>query len=152
MLTAQTEFYAECLPELKECYPLHWEELALDKDRVPLDPDYALYDALNDSGSLMLVTLRQAGSLVGYFIGFVKTGLHYASCLTLTMDIYWTHPAIRGGTAALRLFRCVLAEAKRRGASRVFFGSKLHQDSGRLFKALGFKPVETWYSKMLGDA
>lgn len=152
MITAQVENYQDCIAELKELYPAHWEELALDKDMVPLNPDYDLYDQLAAQGALLLVTLRKSGELVGYFIGFMKPALHYRDCFTLTMDIYRTTDKIRGGTAGLRLFRAVEKEAKRRGIDRIFYGSKLHKDSGRLFKALGFRPVEMFWSKYIGDS
>jgi L-amino acid N-acyltransferase YncA len=151
MLTAQVEPYADCINELRALYPSHWEELALNKDKVPLDPMYEIYDAKDAEGQVMVVTLRRAGELVGYFVGFVGPGLHYRTCLTLTMDMFWTHPSIRGGTAGLRLFRTVLKEARRRGVQRVFAGSKLHKDASRLFKAMKFEPVETFYSMWIGD-
>lgn len=151
MITAQVEPYQECLHELMECYPAHWAELALNKDKVPLDPQYDVYDARDDAGQLLLVTLRDAGRLVGYFIGFIAPGLHYRTCLTLTMDIFWTHPDIRGGFAGVKLFRTVEKEAKRRGVHRMFYGSKLHKDASRLFEFLKMEPVETYYSKWIGD-
>jgi L-amino acid N-acyltransferase YncA len=151
MITAQVEPYQSCLPELNAIYPAHWEELALNKDKVPLNPMQEVYDALDAAGELMLVTLRQSGELVGYFLGFVKPSLHYRDCLTLTMDIYYTVASVRGGTAGLRLFRAVEREAKRRGVQRMFLGSKLHKDSSRLFTALGFEPVETYHSKWIGN-
>lgn len=151
MLTAQVETLAQCLPELKVMFPAHWEELALNKDRVPLDPQYDVYEAREARGEVLCVTLRDRGDIRGYFVGFIAPGLHYRSCLTLTMDIYWTHPDIRGGTAAIRLFRTVEQEAKRRGVKRVFYGSKNHKDSSRLFAALRCEPVETYHSKWIGD-
>lgn len=150
MITAQVEPYQVCLPELKAIYPRHWEELALNKEKVPLNPMWEVYDELDSAGALMLVTLRQLGVLVGYFIGFIKPGLHYRDCLTLTMDIYYTVASVRGGTAGLRLFRSVEREAKRRGVHRIFYGSKNHKDSSRMFSALGFEPVETYHSKWIG--
>lgn len=151
MITAQVEPYQDCLHELIECYPAHWAELALNKDKVPLDPQYDVYDARDAAGQLLLVTLRDAGRLVGYFIGFIAPGLHYRTCLTLTMDIFWTHPDIRGGFAGVKLFRTVEKEAKRRGVHRMFYGSKLHKDASRLFEFLKMEPVETYYSKWIGD-
>ena len=151
MITAQVEPYQECLHELMECYPAHWAELALNKDKVPLDPQYDVYDARDNAGQLLLVTLRDAGRLVGYFIGFIAPGLHYRTCLTLTMDIFWTHPDVRGGFAGVKLFRAVEKEAKRRGVHRMFYGSKLHKDASRLFEFLKMEPVETYYSKWIGD-
>lgn len=150
MITAQVESWPSFIEEAKPLLPLHWEELALNKDKVPLDPIWSIYDAKNAAGEIMVVTLRQKGRLVGYFIGFVNPSLHYQTCLTLTMDIYWTHPDVRGGTAGLRLMRAVEQEAKRRGVQRIFHGSKNHKDSSRLFKAMGYEPVETYHSKWIG--
>jgi GNAT superfamily N-acetyltransferase len=151
MITAQVEPYSKCLPELMECYDLHWEELALNKDKVPLDPQYDLYEARDNAGQLLLVTLRETGRLVGYFIGFIAPGFHYKTCLTLTMDIFWTHPDVRGGFSGVKLFRLVEKEAKRRGVHRMFYGSKMHKDASRLFEFLKMEPVEIYYSKWIGD-
>ena len=151
MITAQVEPYQKCLPELMACYDLHWEELALNKDKVPLDPQYDVYEARDNAGQVMVVTLREAGRLVGYFIGFVAPGLHYKTCLTLTMDIFWTHPDIRNGFGGVKLFRCVEKEAKRRGVHRMFYGSKMHKDASRLFAFLKMDPVEMYYTKWIGD-
>lgn len=150
MLTAQVEPWHPFIEEAQPLLPLHWAELALNKDKVGLDPQWDIYDLRDQAGQILVVTLRKDGALVGYFIGFVAPGLHYKTCLTLTMDIYWTHPDIRGGTAGLRLFKAVEREAKRRGVHRIFYGSKNHKDSSRLFTALGFEPVETYHSKWIG--
>lgn len=149
--STQVEPFMAGVDELKPLLPGHWEELALNQDKTPLDPQWEAYAQREAAGQILYVTLRQAGVLKGYFIGFAAPGLHYRQCLTLTMDIYYTTPDVRGGTAGLRLMRAVMKEAKRRGVQRVFFGSKLHKDSGRLFEALGMKPVETYYSSWIGD-
>lgn len=153
MLTAQVESLTERLDELKGLFPKHWEELALNRDKVPLDPIYEEYLARDGRGGVILVTLRQDGALIGYFVGFVAPGLHYRTCLTLTMDIFYLSPDHRNGSprAALMLFREVEREAKRRGVQRMFMGVKLHRDAGRLFERLEYQPVETYYSKWIGE-
>jgi GNAT superfamily N-acetyltransferase len=150
MITAQIETMREGLPELQTLLPGHYEELALNKESVPLDPQYDIYLAREDRGEVLYLTLRVDGRLAGYFIGFIAPGLHYRTCLTCTMDIFYIDPDHRGGVGALKLFRAVEKEAKRRGAQRWFCGTKLHKDAGRLFEALGFRPVETYYSKWIG--
>jgi GNAT superfamily N-acetyltransferase len=68
------------------------------------------------------------------------------------MDIYWVHPSVRGkGLPGVKLLRKVEAEAKRRGVQRLYFGSKLHKDSSRLFQFMKMDPVEVYYSKWIGD-
>lgn len=151
MITAQVEPWSEMKRDLLPLLPLHWAELALNQDKVPLDPQYDIYDAREAAGQTLVVTLRELGVLAGYFIGFVAPGLHYRTCLTLTMDIFWTHPDIRKGFAAVRMFREVEREAKRRGVQRIFYGSKAHKDASKLFEFLRMDPVEVYYSKWIGD-
>lgn len=150
MLTAQIEPFAPFLREVQTLLPQHWEELALNKDKVPLDPQYEVYLSRDAAGQVLTATLRDAGRLVGYFVGFIAPGLHYKTCLTLTMDIFWTHPDVRGGFGGVKLFRVVEKEAKRRGVQRMFYGSKLHKDASRLFEFLKMEPVETYYAKWIG--
>lgn len=153
MLTAQIEPLSEHLEELKPHFGGHWQDLALNKDKVPLDPQYDIYLKRAAAGEVLFCSLREDGKIAGYFVGFVAPGLHYKSCLTLTMDIFYVLPEVRERhkAAGLRLFRCVEKEAKRRGVQRIFYGSKLHKDVGRLFQALGLEPVEQYYTKWIGD-
>jgi GNAT superfamily N-acetyltransferase len=151
MMSFAVESLTENLNDLKEMFPAHWDELALNKDSVPLDPQYEVYLARDQRGEVMFVAGREAGRIIAYFVGFVAPGLHYKTCLTLTMDIFWVRPEYRGKSAGVRLFKTVEAEARRRGVHRMFMGSKLHKDSGWLFERLGYAPVETYYSKYLGE-
>ena len=151
MITAQVEPWSEFVKDAVELFPAHWEELALNKDKVPLSVQHDVYLAYEAAGQTLVVTLRQKGRLVGYFVGFVSPALHYSTCLTLQMDIFWTHPDIRGRMEGVKLFRAVEAEAKRRGVQRIFYGSKLHKDASRLFEYLKMQPVEVYYTKWIGD-
>lgn len=151
MLSAQIESFTERLGEFRPLFPLHWEELALNKDKVPLDPQYDIYIQREARGELLFVTLRELGTPVGYFIGFIAPGLHYRTCLTCTMDIFYVHPAKRGGRGGIKLFKFVEQELRHRGVDRWFVGSKCHADASWLFEILGFDRVEVYYSKWLGD-
>jgi L-amino acid N-acyltransferase YncA len=153
MLTAQVEPYADCLAELQAAYADHWTELALDRNRpaAVLDPCWDVYAQRDAAGQLLLVTLRERGEMVGYFLGFIAPGLHYRQCLTYQMDIYRVSPTVRGRFGGKRLVRAVIDECRRRGVDRMFVGEKLHAPSGRLFEAFGFEPVETYYSLWTGN-
>jgi len=152
MMTFAVESLTENLESLKPMFPLHWQELALNKDQVPLDPQYDIYLARDARGEVMFIAGREAGEIMAYFVGFVAPGLHYKTCLTLTMDIFWVKPEYRGKSAGIRLFKTVEVEARRRGVQRMFMGSKLHKDAGWLFEKLDYRPVETYYSKFLGES
>jgi GNAT superfamily N-acetyltransferase len=151
MITCHVESFEERLAELQVLLPLHYRELALNQDKVPLQPQYHVYIERERAGGLLFVTLRDGGELVGYFIGFIAPGLHYSTCLTCTMDIFYVHPARRSGSAGVRMFRFVESELRRRGVQRWFMGSKIHADASALFKRIGAAPVETYYSKWLGE-
>lgn len=151
MITAHVESLTERLPDLMPLLPLHYRELALNQDKVPLDPQYDLYLERDRLGQVILVTLREAGQMIGYFIGFVAPGLHYRTCLTCTMDIFYVHPDKRGGRGGLILFKAVEDELKRRGVQRWFVGSKCHMDASWLFERIGFERVEVYYSKWVGE-
>lgn len=154
MLTAQIETLSNGgLDEMKPLLPLHWEELALDKDKVPLAPMYDLYLKRESLGEVMYVTLRDNGKLIGYFVGFIAPGLHYQTCLTLTMDIIFVHPDFRGKRGGYILLKKVEEEAKRRGIKRWFMGFKTDhaEQMERLLQVMGMRKVEVYYSKYLGD-
>lgn len=151
MLTAQPEPFSPFLEEVKPLLDRHYCELALNQDKVPLSPQFDEYLRKDARGEVLTVTLRSAGELVGYFVGFVAPGLHYSTCLTLHLDIFWLAPEHRGQMGGLRLFKAVEKEAKRRGVQRMFVGSKVHKDASRLFEALGYTKCEVYYTAWLGD-
>lgn len=152
MLTVAFESFIEGLEELKILLPLHYEELALNKDKVPLDPQYEEYFRREHDGRLIYATLRESGELVGYFIGFVAPGLHYQTCLTCIMDIFYVNPKHRGKRGGLILYQELEKELKRRGVQRVYVGFKTHMpEAKRLYEVLGYKPCEETYSKWIGE-
>jgi len=139
------------IPELEPIIAEHYNELALNQDKVPLAPRWNIYDASEQANELLFVTCREHGKLVGYFIGFVTPGLHYSTCLTCNMDIFYISKEFRGGSLGIRLFSFVERELRTRGVQRFFVGSKTHADASALFKRLKFNKVETYYSKWIGD-
>lgn len=151
MLTCHIESFEQQLAELQVLLPEHYKELALNQSHVPLSPQYDIYIRRERAGELLFVTLRDAGALVGYFIGFIAPGLHYSTCLTCTMDIFYVRADKRTGSAGIRMFRFVETELRRRGVQRWFMGSKVKADASALFKRIGAEPVETYYSKWLGE-
>lgn len=151
MITFHVERFEERLSELQALLPMHYEELALNKDKVPLAPQYEVYIERERQGALLFVTAREAGELVGYLIAFIAPGLHYKTCLTCITDIFYVRQDKRGSRAGVRLMQFVESELKRRGVQRWFIGSKKHKDASSLFEYMGMDAVETTHSKWLGD-
>lgn len=151
MITSHVENFTSIMEEIKPLLSIHWDKLALNKDKVPLDPQYEIYGKREADGQSLCITLRDAGRLVGYWVGFIAPGLHYKTCLTHTLDIWNLLPGYEDGRCALILMRAVEREIKRRGVNRSFIGEKLHRPTGKLFEAFGYVPVETYYSKWISD-
>jgi GNAT superfamily N-acetyltransferase len=141
-----SEVYAELLPLLHE----HYSEISTHKDHgIPLEPQEAVYRAREADGSLMMVIGREAGEIAAYFVCFIAPGLHYASCLTCTPDIFFVRSDLRTRRTGIRIFKFVEAELRRRGVRRWAVGSKVQHDASALFRYLDFQPVETTYEKWL---
>ena len=150
-LSCQVETYRDVIDDIKPLLYRHWQEIALNQESVPLAPNWRRYEEMEKAGALSIVTVRCNGALVGYSVFFVMPGLHYTTILEARMDIFWLAQEHRGRMGGARLFRAHERELRRRGVKRVYVGSKLHKDSSRLFEALGYKPIEQWFSKMLGE-
>lgn len=149
LITAQIELLRERLDEVQALTPTHYDALSLHKGRFPLQPQLSIYFDREERGELMLTTLRKDGKMIGYWIAFNAPGLHYATCLTSQMDIWFVHPAHIVGKAPLILINAVERELRRRGVNLWFAGSKDSKPCGPLFERLGFQKVETFYSKWL---
>lgn len=153
MITAQVERFADAMPELRVIFPRHWEELALFRDRMPLDPQFDEYVRRNDAGSLLLVTVRVDGQVAAYYTAQSAPGFHYGTTLTAHMDMMYVVPERRNHGLGMPLFRCVEHELKRRGVQLWYSGYKSHAPNSldRLLPILGFQPADVYMAKWIGD-
>src|SRR5690348_8999717 len=110
MITTQVEPFSQIKDELQSLLAVHWQSIALNRDKVKLNPRYDKYYGAEAAGTLSIVTLRHSGKLVGYWVMFVDAELHYADCLASQMDIFFVHQDYRDGPAALILMRAVEKE------------------------------------------
>lgn len=151
MITAQVEPFSSVIEEIRPMLPGHHAELGLYQHLMPLDPQWSAYYEREAQGSLFIVTLRDAGEIIGYFWGFIAPGMHYKSTLTCTMDILYVRPDHRGKHAGNLLVTAVKAEAKRRGAKMLWMGSKNHKPIEWLYESNGLERAEAYFCAWLGD-
>jgi hypothetical protein len=151
MITYAVEPWSSVQAEMAPLWVKHYEEVALNRDKMPLDPDFANYDAMEQLGMLHIVVARKEGQIVGYHFTLVRPHLHYVSTLCGMTDIYWIAPENRTGRTPLRLFQFVESTLKARGVKKLFTGTKKSLDAGPLFEFMGWHPAETLYTKYIGD-
>lgn len=151
MVTYQVEDWFECWEEMSVLWDAHWQEVALDREKIRLAPDFASYERFAQDGSLHVVTAREDGKIIGYHISIVKPHLHYKDSLSAFTDVYFIHPDHRKGMVGVKLFKETEKSLKARGVQKMFTGTKLSLDMGRIFERLGWRETERLYTKYIGD-
>jgi GNAT superfamily N-acetyltransferase len=146
------ESFSDIRDEIMPLWQRHYDEIAEDQERVPLDPDWDKYDRLAVMGALQIVTARTVGQLVGYAFVVVDTHLHYRTTLFAVFDLYYVAPEHRGGRTALRLFQAVERHLASLGVVKAIANTKLAHDHGRLFQFMGWREAERLFVKSLGAA
>src|SRR6185312_5582126 len=151
MITAQIDSFEQCIPELVEIFPTHWNELALFKDQMPLAPQYDEYVRREREGRLFLATVRWNGKIVGYYTAQVSLGFHYGTTLTGTMDMLYVVPEVRDRGLIVPLMKCVERELRRRGVKVWHSGFKTSKPNGlpEIHKMFGFIPADSYSAKWL---
>lgn len=153
MIKFAVESCKACWPEIVSLLTPHYEELALNKDKVPLNPRWDIYEVLENNGKLLFISVRteDTNTLIGYSIGLIDYELHYKDCLGYQMDILYINPEYRDGNIGNKLMAFLEEALRERKVRRVVMRSKLHKDIGLLFKRHKFKEVEMCYSKWIGE-
>lgn len=136
--------------EMSHLWPDHWQEVAVNKEQIKLDPDLDTYAAFANAGMLHIVVARKEGEVIGYHFSIVRPHLHYRQSLSAFTDIYYIAPQYRTGRTPLRLFEYVEKTLKARGVQKMFTGTKLSLDAGPLFEHMGWTETERLFVKMIG--
>lgn len=151
MITYSVELMDECLEDMRHLWMVHWEEIALDKDKIALEPDIDTFRHLEAAGALHVVVARdEVQQVVGYHVSVVRPHLHYRSSLTAYVDMYFIHPDHRRGRVGIKLFLYAEQTLRELGVQRIYTGTKLHKDMGRLLEFIGHKETERLYTKYIG--
>ena len=131
--------------ELLPLWQRHWEEIAQDRDSVPLDPDFDNYYRLDLEGILHILTVRVDGELAGYTFSLIGPHLHYHSTKTAQTEMFWLAPEHRSGWTGVRLLRLTRRGLRDRGVKLHLINFKIGFESGRvgkLLSRLGYRPTD----------
>lgn len=151
MIEYNVEFLSMCLEELKPLLTEHWEEIALNKDKIKLNPNYKQYLDLEKAGMCHTVIARKDSKVIGYYISFIVDHMHYQDHKFAMNDIMFLHPDHRGGRTAMKLIKFAEERLRKLGVSVMTMHMKTDFPFEPLAQACGFNKVEYNYSKYIGD-
>ena len=151
MISYRVEEYEDILEELLELYPLHYNEVAMDKKEIPLDPDIDAYIALQNTGVLHILTVRDDEKLVGYHKSFICNHIHFNSTKVAYTDLYFLLPEYRKGFIGINLFKILEGKMKELGVKKIYTMTKVKKDNSALFNRLGYTKAEYAYTKYIGE-
>lgn len=128
----------------------HWEEIALNQDKIKLNPNWDAYRSLEGIGAFRIFTARDDGKLVGYFAVFVEPNLHYQDHLFARNDVLFLHEDYRKGFCGVKLIRFAEKCLQDDGVSVLAINTKAHKDFSSVLNWMGFDKTETVHTKYIG--
>jgi len=148
-ITYQQESLVNCKSDAEYLLQQHWEEIALNKDTIKLNPDWDAYYDLEELGALKIFTARFDGKLVGYFVVICRNHLHYKDDLFAFNDVLYLQKDYRKGLTGAKLMKFAEKCLKEDGVSVLVVNTKRHKPFDILLSWLGFKHTENIYTKYL---
>ena len=147
----QQEFLTSVVEDAKELLERHWEEIAVNKDKIKLNPHWEAYVDLEDKGQLRIFTARENGKLIGYFVVIIGVNLHYKDHVFAVNDILYLHSSWRKGLTGVKLIKFAEKCLKLEGVSVMSINTKTHRPFDSLMSYLKYDLVERVYQKYIGD-
>lgn len=149
----QQEFLDQVKDDILSLLDLHYKEIALNQDKIKLNPDWDVYSGLEQQGKLKIFTARDNDTLVGYFVVVVGVNMHYKDHTFACNDIIYLHKDYRKGFAGIKLIKFAKKCLTEDGVSVLAINTKVHQPFDKVLERLGFNLIERVYSSYLqGDS
>lgn len=138
MITFQEETLKQVRgEELNAILKLHVEELS--KFSSKLDPDWNVYQKLEDLKALHIVTARDNKKLIGYYVSIIVKHYHYKDSIIAENDIHYILPVYRKGWIGYKFLKQVIQFLKDRNVDIILHTMKADHSYLPITKRLGFK-------------
>lgn len=149
MIEIKEERFEDVVEELKEITVKHWEEIARNKDKIELNPDWNKYIEIEKSGILQTITCRDDERLVGYCIDIYLPHIHYKDHKFSMNDVLFLRKEYRGAHIGAKLLLAVELGLKEKGVDVVHMHVKCAHDFGPLLERIGYQQIEKIYEKVI---
>jgi len=158
MISYQEEYFDVIKTPIKDVdlmwydlFKKHYNEIAWNKDLIPLDPDWEKYIKMGELGFIKIYTARENGLLVGYAIWLVAPSMHYKTTKKALNDILYVDPDKRGGRTGINLIKYSEKMLKELGCKTIGMHIKEVFNWGNVAERLGYEKIESLYEKWVGD-
>ena len=118
---------------------MHYEELALHKDAIPLKPDFERYYSLESKKQLKVFTLRTDEKvLIGYAVFIIGPMLHYKSTICAVNDLLYIKKEYRQGVTGIKFIKYCESKIKEHGAHKITWHIKESNNFFPILKRMGY--------------
>lgn len=150
------EYNVSCAKVFEDAYDLvrmHWEELAVNKDKVPMNPNVEQYENLMRDNILHNIVVYYENKIIGYSFIIVSPALHYQTTMYAHVDVVYVHPDFRGKDGVgMDLLMRTDELAKKLGAKVIMHHAKPHMPQIiKPLEYLGYSLYEHIYGKYVGE-
>jgi len=150
MVKYELDSFIRIRREIEPLLKQHWDEIALNKDTIKLNPHWKKYAMLDQNNMLRVYTARKDEELIGYFVVILESSLHYMDHTFAHNDVIFLTKKYRKGLTGVKLIKYAEECLAEEGVKQLFVNTKLHQPFDVILERLEFKEVEKVYSKVLG--
>ena len=151
MIAFAVEPYEHVLRDGQGIFKVHYDELALHKEQIPMGLDHDLYLQLEERGVLVTITARVDGNLVGYFLALVVSHHPHNKDAgpASTTDMFYILPAYRTGGIGTKLLMFAEQVLRDRGVAKATLSTKVKFSNRELLEALGWEHTDVVFQKVL---
>jgi GNAT superfamily N-acetyltransferase len=151
MINYQEEYLSDIRDEVLPLIEEHYSAVYHFAEEVPLDIDWSVYFKLEDAGMLNVVTARDEGKLIGYYISFIAPNLHSMQSTRATNDAVYLDPAYRKTGLGVELISYAEDVYKRLGVDVMEFAMKNNLPFEGTATKVGMIKTEQVYAKYIGE-
>lgn len=144
------ENFSDCFYEALPLVQKHYDEIAWNKDNIPLDVDEDLYSKLDSEGIAIFYTGRVYGEIKAYNVFLLRTNPHYKSTRFASNDVIYIDPEHRG--IGREFIDFCEADLRSLGTNIITYHVKLAFNWGSILVRKGFTPLDTVWAKYLGES
>ncbi len=142
--------------DLKILAQRDYDEIEVDKNCQPHDPDWDHYRAQNQAGTYRVIAARRNGRLIGYNAFFIGHHSRHRGIIFAQNDVIYLEPEQRRGIIGARFINESARLLKEAGAVRVRYDCMLNISLGAkggtlgdLFLKLGYTREAEVFTKVL---